>query len=102
MGRSDCVDVIRLHQLDITDHILFSDSSSFIAGEFMPVDAFEHDPFAVDFHQAVLEFKCTKSDFAADSFQQFIGFILQAKNQCIKIRRFGAPFRWMLDRGGQL
>ncbi|MNP40404.1 hypothetical protein D3C76_1340440 [compost metagenome] len=71
MGCTHRVNVIGLHQLDVTDHVFPPNGSTLIGGKFMTIHAFEHNAFAIDLHQAVLQFKLAESDPAANSLKSF-------------------------------
>ncbi|MNE43569.1 hypothetical protein D3C80_1377530 [compost metagenome] len=72
MGSPYSIDVMGFHELNIADHIFFGQGAAGVAGEFMAVGAFQHNPFAVDFHQTVFDLKRAETNLAADSFLQLI------------------------------
>ncbi|MNW63701.1 hypothetical protein D3C74_419290 [compost metagenome] len=91
MGCAHGVNVIGLHQLDVTDHVFPTNGSTGIRGKFMTIHAFEYNALAVDLHQAVLQFKLAESNLAANRFQRFTCFILKGQHKSVQMRGLGAP-----------
>ena len=91
MGGADRVDVVPLHDPQVERYFLHTGRAACVAGELMPVCSMEHNPFPVQAHTAVPDFKAAETDIFADLFQNPAVFPFQDQFQLIQIRILRAP-----------
>ena len=99
MARPDRIDIVPLKKSQVLpDQLLTESGPSRIAGKLMPVHTFENDPFAVEEHQAVLQFEAAESHFFMDPFHCRAALGMQGNIKVIQGGIFRTPQRRCADR----
>src|SRR6185503_920708 len=92
MTSADCIEVELLHQFDLGAHVLFRERASTFGMVFMAVDAAQHEAFAVEQDNTVLDLYLTKADSATLEIHSRSLGVFERQNEAIQVRCFRRPF----------
>ena len=91
------VDIVLLHHADVLFHEFLAHGTA-ASGMLVPVDSLDEDGRSVHAKLPVLDFYGAESHLAAGLFGDVPVPVFQCDEQCIEIRMFCAPCRYILYR----